>query len=279
MKSTMLAEVSLEETTYRLEQRLRYTYATPVYALRHRLVVVPRAVHGQHRRIDHGLAVSGSDARVSTSSDHFANHVVELQADRVDELICAERGGVTPMPRDAVHDRQLLDATPLTRPDDSLREAAAELSAAGAGGLDLAERLCAWAHGSLTYGFDVTDVSTTAAEALTGGVGVCQDFAHVMLALCRASGLPARYVSGHLVGEGSSHAWVEVVLTDPAVASAGSAAAVAFDPTHNRRAARDYLTVAIGRDYADVAPTSGTFEGTGPGVLSAHKQLTLLAAG
>jgi len=50
--------------------------------------------------------------------------------------------------------------------------------------------------------------------------------------------------------------------------------AVAFDPTHNRRAERGYLTVAVGRDYADVAPTSGTFEGTGPGVLSARKRLS-----
>jgi transglutaminase-like putative cysteine protease len=94
-----------------------------------------------------------------------------------------------------------------------------------------------------------------------------------MLALCRAAGLPARYVSGHLIGEGGSHAWVEVVVNDPSDASTGRTVAIAFDPTHERRAERGYFTVAVGRDYADVAPTSGTFEGIGPGVLSAQKRL------
>ncbi|MDP8936334.1 MAG: transglutaminase family protein, partial [Actinomycetota bacterium] len=114
-----------------------------------------------------------------------------------------------------------------------------------------------------------------AAAAVAGGRGVCQDYAHVMIALCRAAGLPARYVSGHLVGEGGSHAWVEVVVSSSAVGGGtdGRALAVAFDPTHDRRARRGYLTVAVGRDYADVAPTSGTFEGLGPGVLSATKRL------
>ncbi len=67
---------------------------------------------------------------------------------------------------------------------------------------------------TLTYEFGVTGVHTTAADAVAGGRGVCQDYADIMLALCRAAGLPARYVSGHLVGEGGSHAWVEVVVTD-----------------------------------------------------------------
>jgi transglutaminase-like putative cysteine protease len=140
--------------------------------------------------------------------------------------------------------------------------------------MDLAERVCIWTHDAMTYRHGVTDVATTAATALTGGEGVCQDYAHVMLALCRAAGLGARYVSGHLVGEGGSHAWVEVVVSDPADPSAGRPMAVAFDPTHERRAERGYFTVAVGRDYADVAPTSGTFEGTGPGLLSARKRLT-----
>ena len=105
---------------------------------------------------------------------------------------------------------------------------------------------------------------------MAGGKGVCQDYAHVMLALCRAARLPARYVSGHLFGEGGSHAWVEVVVRRPA---APAMVAVAFDPTHERRAEQGYFTVAVGRDYADVAPTSGTFEGKDPGVLSTLKRL------
>jgi transglutaminase-like putative cysteine protease len=119
----------------------------------------------------------------------------------------------------------------------------------------------------------VTSVATTAAEALAVGRGVCQDSAHVMLALCRAVGLPARYVSGHLLGEGGTHAWVEVVLAD-----AAGARAVAFDPCNGRRAGREYLTVATGRDYTDVAPTSGTYVGAARGTLAATKQVAVTLA-
>jgi transglutaminase-like putative cysteine protease len=89
-----------------------------------------------------------------------------------------------------------------------------------------------------------------------------------MLALCRAAGLPARYVSGHLLGEGGTHAWVEVII-----AGGTGARAVAFDPCNGRRAGRDYLTVATGRDYTDVAPTSGTYLGTVGGTLTTTKQV------
>ncbi len=153
-----------------------------------------------------------------------------------------------------------------------MAEVARDLSGASSGDLDLVERVCAWTHEALTYQYGVTGVRTDAASALAGGKGVCQDYSHVVLALCRAAGLPACYVSGHLVGEGGSHAWVEVVVDDW-LATTGGAVAVAFDPTHNRRANQGYFTVAVGRDYAHVAPTSGTFEGGGPGVLSTRKRL------
>jgi transglutaminase-like putative cysteine protease len=69
-------------------------------------------------------------------------------------------------------------------------------------------------------------------------------------------------VSGHLLGEGVPHAWVEA-LVDGEV--------IAYDPTHARRTRLDYITVAVGRDYADVAPTSGFFTGAATGRLSATK--------
>jgi transglutaminase-like putative cysteine protease len=280
----------LEEPAYLLEQRFRYTYGAPVGRLRHRLVVVPRAVHGGQFRLDHGLAASGSPAHVSERPDGFGNHVVEVRAAAVDEWIEFEawalvrrrgRGAVTALPPASIRDPRLLAPTPLTEADDGLCDAARDLSASGGrgGGLDFAERACSWVHQALTYQHGVTGVRSTAATALAGGQGVCQDYAHVMLALCRSAGVAARYVSGHLVGEGGSHAWVEVVVvTDPRATATGRVVAVAFDPTHDRRASRGYLTVAIGRDYADVAPTSGTFEGAVPGVLSAEKRLSLVPA-
>jgi transglutaminase-like putative cysteine protease len=281
----MAAEaVAADSGTYLLEQRFRYTYAEPASGLRHRLVVVPRAVHGSQRRIDHGLKVSGSPAVVSSGSDTFANDLVELRAAAVDEWIEFETwavvafrgtGGVTVLSAPAGDDPRLVEPTPLTRADGFLRATARELVTSGFRGLAFAEQACAWTNRALAYEWGVTGVHTSAAEALAGGRGVCQDYAHVMLALCREAGVPARYVSGHLVGEGGSHAWVEVVVRDRA-SGAGHAVAIAFDPTHNRRAERGYLTVAVGRDYADVAPTSGTFRGRSPGVLSARKRLRLV---
>ena len=108
----------------------------------------------------------------------------------------------------------------------------------------------------MTYSPGATSVITTAAEALAAGRGVCQDYAHVMLALCRVLNLPARYVSGHLLGQGGTHAWVEVI-----VPRGDHAEAVALDPCNRCRTDGGYLTIATGRDYCDVAPTSGRYFG------------------
>jgi transglutaminase-like putative cysteine protease len=121
----------------------------------------------------------------------------------------------------------------------------------------------------MTYTPGVTSVETTAAEALALSQGVCQDYAHVMLALCRLCDLPARYVSGHLLGEGGTHAWVDVLLPEAVV--------VAFDPTHGREVSLSYVTVAVGRDYRDVAPTSGSYTASFKGQLSSQRRVGLTA--
>jgi len=126
-----------------------------------------------------------------------------------------------------------------------------------------------WAASALVYQLGVTAVHTTAADALRLGRGVCQDYAHVLLTVLRLLGIPARYVSGQLPGEGGTHAWVEALV-------AGSI--VPYDPTHARRTHHDYVTVAVGRDYSDVAPTSGVFCGTATGRLVAHRRMRLIAA-
>ena len=152
--------------------------------------------------------------------------------------------------------------------------AADDLVESAGWGLPLADRINDWVYQSLTYRHDVTGVRTTAAEALEGGAGVCQDYAHLMLALCRASGLPSRYVSGHLLGQGGTHAWVEVLL--PARDGSGDAIAHAFDPTHASRGGLGYVTVAVGADYSDVAPTSGTYLSGARGRLTASKRVSLV---
>jgi transglutaminase-like putative cysteine protease len=169
----------------------------------------------------------------------------------------------------------LLEPTALTTADERIEAAASRLAASADWGLPLADRINDWVYRSMTYRHGVTGVRTTAAEALALGSGVCQDYSHVMLALCRACGLPARYVSGHMLGQGGTHAWVEVVLP----AGGRDAVASAFDPTHAGRAGLGYVTVAVGRDYADVAPTSGTYRAGAAGRLTATKQVTLTDLG
>jgi transglutaminase-like putative cysteine protease len=257
-----------------LEQTLRYDYPSPIRRLRHHLMVLPPARHGDQRRISASVDVTGATATVVESIDCFGNIALEVTAARVEAAVefvvrvAVEReGGAGPAAEVGV----LLDPTPLTEPDAALVAAARSLLAAGDTGWALADRINAWVASAMRYRHDVTTVSTTAAEALAIGHGVCQDYAHVMLAHCRLCRLPARYVSGHLMGEGGSHAWVEVLL--PSTAAAGGLEAVAFDPTNDRRAGNTYLTIAVGRDYADVAPTYGTYRGSAGGRLTSRKSL------
>jgi transglutaminase-like putative cysteine protease len=260
--------------TYVLQQRFRYTYDGPVRDLDHRLVVVPRRQHGGQRRRLQSVTVSVPGARTSTGRDRDGNTVsrarVPLVPAEVEFEVAAvvERTGSADvlLPAAARTDPRLLRATRLTAADAAIRELAASLAAPDE--VETAEHYCDHVHRAIRYQYGVTSVTTTAAEALAGGRGVCQDSAHVMIALCRAVGLPARYVSGHLLGEGGTHAWVEVVVADPA-----GARAVAFDPCNGRRAGNDYLTVATGRDYSDVAPTSGTYRGGARGTLTATKRV------
>jgi transglutaminase-like putative cysteine protease len=181
--------------------------------------------------------------------------------------------GLPVLPAQALRSPALLRPTRLTAADGRLRDLAGDLAGNGGSPLEKAGQICDLVHGAITYEQGVTSVRTTAAEALAGGRGVCQDSAHVMLALCHLVGLPARYVSGHLLGQGGTHAWVEVV-----VPRAHDAVAVAFDPCNDRMAGNGYVTVATGRDYSDVAPTSGSYVGTSRSRLTTDRRVGVLAA-
>ncbi|HEY2658223.1 MAG TPA: transglutaminase family protein [Caulobacteraceae bacterium] len=107
-----------------------------------------------------------------------------------------------------------------------------------------------------------TEADSPIDHALEAGRGVCQDFAHVMIAICRSWGVPARYVSGYLFTDRSegdrsdpdaTHAWVEVFLP--------SLRWIGLDPTNNILAGERHVVVAVGRDYGDVPPSRGVFKG------------------
>ena len=125
--------------------------------------------------------------------------------------------------------------------------------------------LSKFVHDEFTYTKNVTTVATTVEDVLRHRTGVCQDFAHLLIGLCRSIGIPARYVSGYTVstsdGESggaiadteASHAWAEAYT--PLHGWRG------FDPTNDLVASTAHIKMAIGRDYSDVPPTRGTFRG------------------
>jgi transglutaminase-like putative cysteine protease len=273
---------SARRASYVVRQTFRYEYPEPIRDLSHRLVVIPPERFGDQRRLSHTVSVALEGARVENRSDRFGNVVVDVFAPRVADSIdfvagvSVERRTAEPhrLPDGWLADGYLLEGSPLTQPDARILRAADDLAAAAEWGLPLADRINDWVYQSMTYRHGVTGVRTTAAEALALGAGVCQDYAHLMLAVCRACGLPSRYVSGHLVGQGGTHAWVEVVL--PTRDGTGDAIAHAFDPTHASRGGLGYVTVAVGADYSDVAPTSGTYLSGSSGTLTASKRVTLM---
>ena len=268
---------------YELRQTFRYRYEGPVAQVDQRLVVVPPLRHGAQVRKSHQLGVVGAEARAEWINDAFENSVARVHVPAVDEEVeftvnaVIERvvDGETVVPASSLRDPRYFEATALTAADEALSALALAAVRGAQSHEEAAERLCFQVNRSVAYRKGATRVDTTAAEAFAIGAGVCQDHAHVMLAMCRAVGLPARYVSGHMLGEGSTHAWVEAILPHPR--DAGAAVAVAFDPCHGRRTDATYVTVAVGRDYGDVAPVSGTYFGRYANELSSSTHLEVKA--
>ena len=139
-----------------------------------------------------------------------------------------------------------------------------------------AQELTARMHRDFRYESKSTDINTPALQALAEKRGVCQDFAHILLACLRSLGLPARYVSGYLltqpppgqprlVGSDASHAWASVYL--PELASHACQGWLDLDPTNDRTGlaspGEDYVRLAVGRDFADVSPLRGVLQGGG----------------
>ncbi len=140
--------------------------------------------------------------------------------------------------------------------------------------MDAATALMDKMHTQLRYESHSTDIHTPALEALQAGRGVCQDFAHILIACLRSLGLAARYVSGYLltqppegqprlIGADASHAWASVYL--PSLAEHPCQGWLDLDPTNKRcglaSPGPDYVRLAVGRDFADVSPLRGVLQG------------------
>ncbi len=272
----------------RVRQHYRYTYTEPVRDLKQQLVMVPPDWHLDQRLLTYRLEVRGVDGDCSLAweDDHFGNRIGRVVAARVPRAIDFEAHyEVKRRADDRGHDRSnlaprhsqlatYLELTALTAPDARLDAVARTLGENAPDARALADRVHDWAATAIAYRTGVTGVHTPAAMALHLGSGVCQDYAHLMLCVLRLLGIPARYVSGHLLGEGVPHAWVEVLFEDATFP--GGVDVVAYDPTHHRRVGLSYITVAVGRDFADVTPTSGVFSGPGAGTLHWSKQAEIV---
>jgi transglutaminase-like putative cysteine protease len=268
-----------------VRQHYRYTYSGPVWDLHQRLVMVPRDSYRGQRLLHHELVVRGTegDHRLTWERDLFGNRVARVTAKWVPQAIdfeatfrlerTADPNAPDDLPwRNDAERLAYLRPTALTAPDKPLIAAALDIARQAVDAGERAELAHRWTAKAITYQFGITGYSTPAAMALHLGRGVCQDYAHILLAVLRLLNVPARYVSGHLIGEGAPHAWVEAFIER----GDGAVEVIGFDPTHARRTRIDYLTVAVGRDFADVSPTSGTFSGPAIGRLAATKQAEVL---
>ena len=164
------------------------------------------------------------------------------------------------------------------RSSPELEELAAEIGATERNGrspLAFLRDIASGVHRSFNYVKKSTEVNSPIEDALRSRQGVCQDFAHIMIALVRNARIPCRYVSGYLYhsnenshpsADGATHAWVEALL--PSIGWVG------FDPTINRLAGENHIRTAIGRDYADVPPTMGVMKGKADTQLQVRVRVT-----
>lgn len=281
---------------YHVLHETRYQYGSAVSLSQQILHLSPRACPWQ-RCLHFGLALEPGPTYEHVGEDAFGNPVTyldfnlphdclhvraEMTIDVLphlpggvdasiawDALVArlAYRGGEPPPPADLVAKRFLFES-PHVRIKHELADYARECFLPGRPVLAATQALMRKINAEFEFDPGATSVSTPVMEVLERKKGVCQDFAHLMIACLRALGLPARYVSGYLlthpppgkprlVGADASHAWLSVYA--PGTGSDW----VDFDPTNDLLPDTEHITVAWGRDFSDVSPLRGVIVGGG----------------
>lgn len=251
-----------------ISHQTTYTYDSPdAYALL-QLRLKPRDGHGQ-RVVDWSTTVTGGTTQGRFDDEH-GNHVELILVDPdTTELSIASSGVVEVEDRAGVVGEHkaftplwLYEApTAMTAPGKALRKLAAQMKPLpDEDQLARMHRLSAAITAQMRYETGRTDATTTAEEALSAGHGVCQDFAHVMIATARLLGIPARYISGYLLmadreDQDAAHAWAEVWVE--------RLGWIGFDPANEICPDDRYVRVAVGCDYKDAAPVHGIRQGHG----------------
>ena len=248
----------------RVEHTTTFTYDAPIVEASTELRLRPRDVDGQ-RCASFRLATEPRGVRIHEFVDRLGNVVGHFDVlEPHERLVVTATSEVETSRLEQAAPPGPLELHDYLRPSEYAtldRTIAAFASThAGKGGAGERARALMTAIGEeLVYERGATSVQTPAPEVLALRRGVCQDFAHLLIAACRHEGIPARYVSGYLHddalagGHGASHAWVDVFDAEQGWLS--------LDPTHGREQDEEYVRVAVGRDYADVPPTRGVFKG------------------
>ncbi len=268
---------------YEIEHVSRYLYASPVRRCVMSLCLKPRDGPGQ--RLLHFEVSTDPPAPLNDETDSFGNtkHVLNIHREH-ESLEITARSEVERTPTAALPDSLSPGAwgevrswkesfihwdftrpSALAAPSSALAAFVERLGVKPEGDpLQALLRLSDALYHSFRYVPGSTSAVSPIEHILESGRGVCQDYAHVMIAIARSWGVPARYVSGylHVTGqtgeqapESATHAWVECRL--PGLGWTG------FDPTNRTLADERHVGIAVGRDYQDVAPTRGVFQGGG----------------
>ena len=274
-----------DSASFAIEHITRYSYSSPVIGCVMSLCLKPRDDAGQ-RLLEFDVETN-PPAPLNEERDSFGNtkHVLNVHREHRALTITArstvEPAPPAPLPASCRADAwdetrqwqnafELWDFTrpsALTEPSRALAEFTARLGIEPADDpLHAVQRLSNVLYRSFDYVPGSTSAVSPVDHILETGRGVCQDYAHAMIAIAQSWGVPTRYVSGYLYVadadgadgpalQSASHAWVECLLPDLGW--------VGFDATNDSLAGREHLRLAVGRDYRDVAPTSGIFRGGG----------------
>jgi len=279
---------------YTIEHCTTFDYAEPVYESYTVVHLAPRNDH--HQFCTRYVLEVSPRGKVHSYADRFGNdvqHFAILPAHSALSIISRSHV-VTVLPHNppepVAATRSLLNSDPqVPALYDYLHESAhvrwgPELATFLAELGMPVEQLGTWCHAvsrhiyrTFVYDTAATTVRSTLAEALERRAGVCQDFAHLMIAALRSAGIPARYASGyifrgksHVLGAEASHAWCEAYL--PPYGWVG------FDPTNDLIVNDYYVKVAIGRDYRDVSPVRGVFRGPNQSEMRVNVAMDVLAS-
>lgn len=241
------------------ERRYEYYYATEarftpaVSSHFFKLRAIP-CVNSCQKVVSHQVWVTPSDCVLNESVDGQGNLILHGNYGTLHDFFRMESSGTVICKSYRVTDEKpnelYLFPSPMAKYDLPMKEWALDATKGCTDAVNQAERLMHALHQRLTYQKFATNNQTTALEVFQKGLGVCQDYAHLMIALCRSVGVMARYANGLVLGEGETHAWVEVY---------DGMRWIGFDPTYDKQIDWGYLKIAHGRDVYDCPSNRGQF--------------------